>query len=254
MSAELDNGFSDMDLEAGQIDYSIIIPAYNEADELPATLKSVQAAQQRCPDRRGQVIVVDNASTDRTAEIARQAGNQVVFEPEHRISRVRNTGAKASKGRYLIFLDADTLMESGLLTEALAALDNRRVCGGGSTVLYKGNPGGFARHLVRTWALISRRRRWAAGSFLFCLRKAFEEVGGFDETVYYSEEVILSKALRKWGRKRKMDFIVLKTPVYTSPRKFLWFSSWYIFLSLLLAPFWKQNKDKSRLWYRRPER
>lgn len=236
------------------MDYSIIIPAYNEADELPAALDSIRRAQELCADRTGEIIVVDNVSTDQTADIARQAGARVVCEQVHQISKVRNTGAKAAKGQFLVFLDADTAMETSLLIEALEALDSGAVCGGGSAVLYKGNPGGFARQLVRVWAFVSHRRRWAAGSFLFCLRQAFEDIGGFDETLYYSEEVTLSKALKRWGRKRKMEFIVLKTPVYTSPRKFVWFGSWKIFLSLFLAPFWKRNKDKSRLWYDRPDR
>ena len=144
-------------------------------------------------------------------------------------------------------------MAPSLLNETLSALDSGTVCGGGCAVFYKYNPGGLARPLVRLWAFLSRRNRWAAGSFLFCLRRAFESVGGFDETVYYSEEVILSKALRRWGRKLGMEFVVLKTPVYTSPRKFHWFGSGRIFLALLMAPLWKKNKRKSRLWYDRPK-
>ena len=235
------------------MDYSIIIPAYNEACELPATLESIRQAQKHCGDWAGEVIVVNNASTDATAAIAEAAGVRVVFEEEHKISRVRNTGARAAGGKYLVFLDADTVMESGLLAEVLGALDSGTVCGGGSAVLYKDNPGGFAEHLVRVWAFVSRRKRWAAGSFVFCRRDGFEAVGGFDESVYYSEEVTLSKALARWGRKRGMEFVVLETAVYTSPRKFDWFSSWQIFLSLLMAPLWKRNRRKSRLWYDRPE-
>ena len=130
------------------MDYSIIIPAYNEACELPATLESIRQAQKPCGAWAGEVIVVNNASTDATAAIAEAAGVRVVFEEEHKISRVRNTGARAAGGKYLVFLDADTVMESGLLAEVLEALDSGTVCGGGSAVLYKDNPGGFAEHLL----------------------------------------------------------------------------------------------------------
>lgn len=234
-------------------DYSIIIPAYNEAAELPETLRSVSEAMAGCRDRGGEVIVVDNASTDATAALARAAGALVVPEPEHCIARVRNTGARAARGRCLIFLDADTVMPAELLAAVLAALDGGGVCGGGTAVEYKGRTGRFARRLVSLWALISRRKKWAAGSFLFCLRQAFEAVGGFDERVYYSEEVILSEALGRWGRKHGMRFEILSIPVYTSPRKFEWFSKRHIALSLLLAPFWRRSKARASLWYTRPD-
>lgn len=234
-------------------DFSIIIPAYNEQDELPETLRGVEQALARCPGRPVEVIVVDNSSTDATADLARAAGARVVAEPEHRISTVRNTGARAACGRYLIFLDADTRPHPGLFAETLRVLDSGTVCGGGAAVLYDQYPNRLARFLVWIWGRISRRRKWAAGSYVFCPREAFNAVGGFDQTVYYSEEIILSRALARWGRPRKMKFIILPLPVLTSPRKFQWFSNRHILLSLLLAPLWHKNKAKSSLWYTRPQ-
>ena len=60
---------------------SVVIPAWNEEQLLPACLDSVRMAFAARPDQSPEVIVVDNNSTDRTAEIARAAGAQVVFEP-----------------------------------------------------------------------------------------------------------------------------------------------------------------------------
>jgi len=82
--------------------YSIIIPAYNEEDWLSRTLSALDEAMGTL-SLRGEVIVVDNNSSDRTPQIARQHNARVVFEPVNQISRARNTGARAAKGRYFIF-------------------------------------------------------------------------------------------------------------------------------------------------------
>ena len=89
------------------IDYSVIIPAFNEEAFLPQTLNYLQESMSRI-DEQGEVIVVDNNSSDRTADIAREYGTQLVFEAVNQISRARNAGAKIAQGEYLIFLDADT--------------------------------------------------------------------------------------------------------------------------------------------------
>ena len=68
--------------------------------------------------RRGwgvELIVCDNNSTDRTAEIARNAGARVVFEPVNQIARARNRGAAAATGDWLIFVDADSHPSAGLV-------------------------------------------------------------------------------------------------------------------------------------------
>ncbi len=73
-------------------DYSIIIPAYNEEELLPATLASVGKAMQAVSSHRGEIVVADNDSSDRTAEIARDAGARVVYEEHRQIARARNSG------------------------------------------------------------------------------------------------------------------------------------------------------------------
>ena len=62
---------------------------------------------------------------------------------------------------------------------------------------------------------------WAAGCFVFARRAAFEAVGGFDESLYATEEIVLSRALKRQGR-----FRVLREPVITSGRKMRMYSSW----------------------------
>src|SRR5690242_4869767 len=97
---------------------SVIIPAFNEERFLPQTLQHLHQATKylgAAPDRHVEIIVVDNASSDRTAEIALAAGAKVISVPEHNIAKVRNAGAAAASGELLVFLDADTLIPEILL-------------------------------------------------------------------------------------------------------------------------------------------
>ena len=112
------------------MDYSIIIPAYNETEQLPPTLSAVRTSM-AASALQGECIVVDNNSTDSTAETARLHGaDLVVFEPFNQIARARNAGARASKGRYLVFIDADTRIDPTVLQQALHLLSSGQ-CGGG---------------------------------------------------------------------------------------------------------------------------
>ena len=89
---------------------SVIVPAFNEEKLIGETLRKIQAAMPAFA-RAGwetQLVVCDNNSTDRTAELARAAGALLVFEPINQIARARNRGAAAATGDWLIFVDADS--------------------------------------------------------------------------------------------------------------------------------------------------
>ena len=101
--------------------YSVIIPAYNEAEFLPRTLTYLRKAIQTI-DIKCEVIVVDNNSQDNTSQIAEEYGAAVFFEKINQISRARNRGGKHAAGEYLIFLDADTIIKPGTLKRALKNL------------------------------------------------------------------------------------------------------------------------------------
>lgn len=115
------------------IDYSIIIPAFNEEEMLESTINHLKKAM-TAGSLNGEIIVTDNNSTDNTAEIAKNAGATVVFEAINQISRARNAGTKQAKGRYFIFVDADTIVPPALLQNALSNLESGQCCGGGATV------------------------------------------------------------------------------------------------------------------------
>jgi len=235
-------------------DYSIVLPAYNEAALLPATLAELGRSMAGIP-LRGEIVVCDNNSTDATAAAARTAGVRVVFEPVNQISRARNTGAHAARGRLLVFVDADTLVPATLLVKALDALATGRACGGGAAVAMEGLTGGLAGRMLALWNGLSRRRRLAAGSFVFCLREAFFAVGGFSEQVYASEEIWLSRDLRRWGRPRDLEFVILDEAVTTSGRKARWYPApvlLAVMLGFVICPWLVRSRHYCWLWYRRP--
>jgi len=236
-------------------DYSIIIPAYNEEELLPDTLTSVREAMAQVPGFAGEVIVADNNSTDRTRAVAESLGASVVFEERRQIARARNAGARSSRGRYLIFIDADTRLSSSLLGDALHALSSGKFCGGGALPVFDRPPRLLGRMLLGLWRGISRTMKWAAGSYVFCLREAFEGVGGFDERYYASEEIHLSRALKRWGRKRGLRMTILKSDIMTSDRKLEWYSPAQALKALLVfavAPSRLRSQKDCWMWYDRP--
>ena len=188
-----------------RVDYSIIIPAFNEEDYLPKTLASIKEAMSKVTKFRGEVIVTDNNSTDRTAEIARKAGATVVFEEHQQISRSRNTGAKNSNVKYIIFVDSDTQISAKLLQKTLLRLESGKICGGGTTVEFDGKLTFLTKRFLESWLVISQIFKFACGAYVFCTRDAFNETGGFDEQYYASEEIHFSKALQRWEKSADKD-------------------------------------------------
>ena len=234
-------------------DLSFVVPAYNEAQHLPATLAALRKAGE-ASGRSWEIVVTDNASTDATAELARAHGARVVAEPFRQIARARNRGAAEASGRYLLFVDADTLISTTLAHAALEALDSGKVVGGGSVLQFDGK-GLLPRLLIAPWNLASRHLRLAAGSFVFCLKEAWVESGGFDERLYASEEIWFSLALKRWGKPRALSFEVLEgNPPQTSARKVKgWGTAGFLlqFLLLNLRPWLLRSRRACFLWYRR---
>lgn len=200
---------------------SIVIPAFNEEKLLPATLERVSAAAEALTALKWQheIIVCDNNSTDRTAEIARARGAQVVFEPINQIARARNCGAAAASGEWLIFIDADSHPSVALFEDVAAAIAGGHVLAGGCTVKLDRRDS-FFDFFTGVWNLISRCRKWAAGSFIFCETTAFRDLGGFNTELFASEELDLFKRFHKLARKRRKKIVILnKHPLITSARK-----------------------------------
>lgn len=238
------------------IDYSIIIPAYNEEALLEKTLDLLQQAMASVP-LNGEIIVTDNNSTDRTAEIANRAGATVIFEPINQISRARNSGARQARGRYFVFVDADTMVPPALLQTALKNLQSGQCCGGGATMQADAPIPLVAKWVLEYWNLISRVFRLAAGCFVYCRRDDFEACGGFSEKVYATEEIWFSRNLKRLGKKQQRKFCIITEPrVITSDRKLVWHSQArqaLLFIMLSLFPFFVRFKGLCGFWYKRPD-
>ena len=207
---------------------SIIIPAFNEQKLLPATLESVFSAAHAVAARNWEyeVIVCDNNSTDRTAEIAAARGARVVFEPVNQIGRARNRGASVATGEWLIFIDADSHPSRPLFEDVCNTIEEGRAIAGGCTVKLdvRDRIGGL---LTEFWNLISRLRKWAAGSFIFCEAAAFRDIGGFSAELFASEEIELFQRLHKLARRRRRKIVILRQhPLITSARKVHLYSKW----------------------------
>lgn len=234
---------------------SIVIPAFNEARLVEQCLGSVvdSITANTKPGFTSEVIVVDNNSTDNTAELARQGGAQVVFEPINQIGRARNAGAAQATGDWLLFLDADSVLSPGLLSDILRMIESGRFVGCGSTLSMKGLPW-WADLTLRLWTVTSILCHWAAGALVVCRRDAFQEVGGFDQELYALDEIRLSKQLKEWGRQRGLQFTILTShPLETSSRKVSLYSSReiaaQIFRIFFLPKKTLQDKKHLSVWY-----
>ena len=197
---------------AGLHSVSFVVPAWNEELLLESCLRAIRESA----DGLGwdyELIVVDDASTDGTAEVAGRWADRTVRVHCRKISAVRNAGGRAGRGALLIFVDADTWVTARVLELTMSAVQAGAI-GGGSRVRFEGRvpllhkPGLWFFHAYQKLSPI------AFGCFLFCRRTVFQEVGGFDERLYVAEEIAMSRMLRARGR-----FVIVPAAVITSGRK-----------------------------------
>lgn len=234
---------------------SVVIPAFNEAKLLPATLQAVARARSAFHQRGwlSEVVVCDNNSTDGTGEIARAAGAEVVFEPVNQIGRARNTGSKAARGEWLIFVDADSEPSAALFAEVVRRIETGRVLAGGALVaLADGPPWVHAGAWV--WGVYSRIARHMAGAFIFVETAAFREIGGFSDTLFVGEELDLSQRLKTLARQQGRQIQIIRSPrLRTSARKAQLYTLRET-LRFMIRAVWRPrrtltNREECALWY-----
>jgi glycosyltransferase involved in cell wall biosynthesis len=216
---------------------SVVIPAWNEEKYIGAALEALFAAAENLKAAGGEaeVIVVDNASSDATAERAARFGVKVIREEERRIATVRNAGARAATGGFLAFLDADSRPSPNALVRIRETLSSGQYLGGGVRI----RPEKWTLAAAPAFAglrVVERILGISAG-MVFATREAFDAVGGFDESVYASEDLRFVLALREYARKCGKKFANLSdVSIITSIRKYrrarlgdLWAMPRYIF-------------------------
>jgi glycosyltransferase involved in cell wall biosynthesis len=225
---------------------SFVIPAYNEEALVGRSLDSVLASA-RAIGRPFEVIVVNDGSSDRTAEIARARGAAVIDVSCRQIAAARNAGARAARGEVLVFVDADTCISEGLLQAMLKALD-RGAVGGGARVEMEGVSWSWRVAMLVFVFFYMKLFSWAAGCFVFARRAVFQAIGGFDERLFASEEIDLSRRLKRQGR-----FVILTDQVITSGRKARMNGWWGIIGPLLRfcvrGPSAFHQREGLDLWY-----
>ncbi|HWY50952.1 MAG TPA: glycosyltransferase [Chthoniobacterales bacterium] len=223
---------------------SFIVPAYNEELELPSTMAAIHDAVQ---DRQYEIIVVDDASTDDTAQIARGAGAEVVSINRRQIAAARNAGARHARSDILFFVDADTRINEKHVTRAIEALEAG--CAGGSArVVVSDRIPLWARIFIKVFSTLYFGLNLGAGAFLFTTRNNFDSISGFDEKLFVGEEIYFSIAIRRLGR-----FRILPEPVVTSARKLRMYPAREILRDslrvILRGPRGARSREGLHIWY-----
>jgi rSAM/selenodomain-associated transferase 2 len=188
---------------------SVIIPIYNEAGYLPATLDSIADNK---PDQ--EMIVVDAGSVDGISGMARERASSVLFSPRRQRAYQMNLGAKRARGCTLLFLHADTRLPASALDQIESALSQDEIVGGGFARRYDSS----SWFLLTTCLLAGWRTRWT-GWFLgdqaiFVRRETFEKLGGFRDLELF-EDLDFSMRMAQTGK-----VVTLSPPVISSSRRF----------------------------------
>lgn len=185
---------------------SVVVPTLNEAPEIARSVHRAFAAG------AAQVLVADGGSSDGTAELARQAGAEVVVAPRGRAAQM-NAAAGRARGEVLVFLHADTWLPDGALGQVDEALADRRVVGGAFRQRIDA-PGMVWRLLERGNALRAGWLRLPYGDQgLFVRTGEFAAIGGF-APIALMEDVDFARRLRRRGR-----MVLVDGPLVVSPRR-----------------------------------
>lgn len=164
---------------------SVIIPTYNEAKYLPGLLGSLK----RQSYKDFEIIVADARSRDKTRSIAMKSGCRVVDGGLP--SRGRNIGAKASRGDWLLFLDADVVLPHDFLKKAMAEAQRRKLSVASTLVTPLSNKkiDKIFHEAYNIYAKVTRSfYPHAPGFCIFAKKKIHEAIGGFSERVKLAED------------------------------------------------------------------
>jgi glycosyltransferase involved in cell wall biosynthesis len=214
--------------QSGPVFISVVIPARNEEDFLPATIEALKAQSYR----NFEIIVVANGCQDRTADVARELGCRVFELGDRGLGAARNLGGREAHGQILVFLDADTLLPKESLKTIAAKFRRCHSCG---TLWGEPDSRRLSYKLIYAMKNLIHALHVHCGSsgVILCWKDDFMRIGGFDESLYLRENSHLMKRLLRFGRYR----FIARTPCITSMRRYetngagemvrLWLKVWW---------------------------
>ena len=183
---------------------SVVIPTFQEEKLVGAALTSLLKA-----DSRLEIIVVDGGSTDNTVETAKRYVNNVHTLNKRGVSKARNFGAAHTKGEIILFIDASVVVPSGLVKVLQDSFSNPQITGATCHNLPL-NPKSLEQAFFKALNACvklsfnilppTRFKFYPSGAFVAVRRKAFNQVGGFDEDTTTSEDADLVYRLSKHGK------------------------------------------------------
>jgi len=179
---------------------SFIVPVRNDAERLEKCLEAIRRSD--CDPSEVEIVVVDNGSVDESPDVAHSAGARVLNLPGLRVTGLRNIGAGEAKSDVLAFCDSDNLIGSSWVGVVQRLLDDDpRVAAVGASYSPP-DPSTWVQRAydgLRDHSPGTRNTRWLGAGNMAVRRSAFEEVGGFDESLETCEDVDLCNRLRTAG-------------------------------------------------------
>lgn len=182
---------------------SVVIPAFNEERYLPICLGSI--ISQNYPKNDFEIIVVDNNSTDKTAEIANSFGARVIREERQGNTFAVSTGMKNAKNEIIAMTDADTVASNDWLLEIDKIFQDGKIAAATGTAdiatkskLFNMASEFFYEVFLKFNYLLGRPH--ITGFNLVVRRSAYQAVGGIDERFTMSPDVDLGLRIKKVGK------------------------------------------------------
>ena len=167
---------------------SVIIPVLNGAQTIQRTLESLFV--QKYPTNQLEIIVIDNGSSDGTANLIKQWDGriQLLYIGKRGSYTARNFGIMSAKGEILAFTDADCMAHKDWLYEGVLYLLNKKVgiVAGNVCLIYRNPPSIVEVYEIQTafdQEKYVKKRQFGATANLFVHRKVFEKIGLFDESL-----------------------------------------------------------------------
>jgi glycosyltransferase involved in cell wall biosynthesis len=217
-----------------ELTLSVIVCAHNEAGYLGACLHSL-LAQSRPPD---EIIVINNASSDATGEVARRIGGvRVIDEPRRGLVVARETARRAATGDILVYVDADCRAPLQWLQRIERRFRRRPDLIALSAPYRFYDWHAYGRALIRAYDLTVAPLTQALvkhvlgigtifyGGNFAVRRTALERIGGFDTTIeFHGEDTNLGRRLHAIGRVA----LVRECHLFTSARRYVAMGTWAV--------------------------